>query len=271
MEAIMRKVCFCLILAALFLGCKSTPKEQTKKLSLEAEAATHFRLGNECYSQHELDRAIAEYSLALEKAPAMAEAHIGRGNAYSGNLEYAQALNDYSAGAEIDAGYDHYARGYSLYLVGDYQSAVDEFSQAIAQQANLVAAYNDRGLAYTNMGNPDRAIADFNEAININNASAFAYNNRGNAYMAKANYGKAIEDYSRAVELHPRLVFPYSGRGFAYHQLGDYSKAIDDYTKAIAITPKDATLYSLRGNAYLSKGEKTRADADFAMATKLQK
>jgi tetratricopeptide (TPR) repeat protein len=270
MEALMKKVCFCLILAALFFGCKSTPKEPAPS-SPETDAVGHFSLGNECYNRHAFDQAIAEYSLALDKDPGMAEAHIGRGNAYSGNLEHAQALNDYSAGAGIGSGYDHYARGYSLYLSGDYQSAIDEFSQAITQQANLVAAYNDRGLAYANMGKADQAIADFNEAISINNSSAFAYNNRGNAYLSKADYGKAIEDYSRAAELHPRLVFPYSGRGFAYYRSGEYDKAIDDYTRAIAISPEDANLYSLRGNAYLSKEEKARADADFAIAEKLKK
>ena len=256
----------------LFFGCKSAPEESGAAApSSGPDAAYHLNRGYEYFNQYEFDLAIGEFSEALKKDPAMAEAYIARGNSYSGKLDMEKALDDYVAGAEIDAGYDFYARGYSSFRDKDYRSAVEWFSQAIAQKSNLHAACNDRGLAYASMGNLNRAIADYDEAIRMKPNSAFAYNNRGNAYLSKANYKKAIDDYSKAVDIYPGLVYAYSGRGFANYRAKEYDKAIADYTKAIAITPYDSSLYASRGDAYLARGEKALADADYAMAGNIKK
>jgi len=277
MEGIMKKLKLSLILILLVFGCKSAPQEPAKEEPAapketvpEIDAATHYSRGNEHYKRYEFDQAINEYSEAVKKDPSMADAYIARGNAQSGKFNFENAKGDYSKGAELNAEYDHYARGYSYYLQQDYKSAVTEFSESISLEKNLFAAYNDRGLSYANMGNQDKAIADFTDAIGINSNSAFPYNNRGNAYLSKKNYDKAVEDYSKAVELYPKLVFPYTGRGVANYRLKEYDNAIADYTKAIEFTPNDAVLYSLRANAYMGKGENDKAENDRATAEKLK-
>jgi len=290
---IMKKVFFVpVVLAVLFFGCASTPTETKPEESPavtetapetasppavqekpapppEISAATYYSQGNDFYNRNNFDEAINSYTGALKKDPGMADAYIARGNAYSGKLDSANAQNDYAAAANINGDYDHFARGYSLLAAKDYQSAVSEFTQAMAKKTNLFAAYNDRGVAYTNMGNQDLAIADFTEAITLNANSAFPYNNRGNSWLMKTSYDKAIEDYSKAMELYPALVFAYSGRGLANYRMKTYEKAIADYTKAIVITPKDPMLYSLRGDAYSARGDKALADADYAIAREL--
>ena len=261
----MRKLSFLLILVVLVFGCKSTPKETEK------DAAYYYNQGDEYYNMYLFDQAISEYTEALNKDPEMADAHLARGNAYSGKLEQGNALDDYKAAARLHGDYDFYARGYSMLLYQDYKAAIDEFSLAIEHETNLAAAYNDRGLAYANMGNQDKAIEDYEKALSINSKSAFAYNNRGNAYLSKRDYNRAIDDYTKAAELYPQLGFAYSGRGFANFQLKEYDNAISDYTQAIAIAPDDSSLYTLRRNAYLAKGEKELAEADRAMAERLRK
>ena len=280
----MKKLCVSLLLVMLLFGCKSTPQEPEPVETVvqevvtrvpdpppETTAATHYARGNELFNRNAFDPAIVEYNEAIRKDPAMAEARMARGNAYSAKLQHEEALKEYSAAAEMNPDYDHYARGYSLFLSRNYRPAIEEFSQAIDLKSNLLAAYNDRGLAYANIRNQDQAIADYNEALKINGNSAATYNNRGNAYLAKADYDMAIADYSRAIDLNPVLVYPYSGRGLANYRTKAYDDAIADFTKAIAIAPGDSTLYSYRRDAYLAKGEQELADADGAMAESLKK
>ncbi|MDR0313610.1 MAG: tetratricopeptide repeat protein [Treponema sp.] len=267
----MKKILLSLVLVLLVFGCKSSPKNADSTEKAGADATAIFMRGNDFYHGHAFDLAINEFTEVLKKDPGMADAYISRGNAYSCKLDFENALNDYLTGAQKNAFYRHYAQGYARYLDGDYQTAINEFTEAISLKSNLFAAYNDRGLAYANSGNQDLAIADFSEAININPNFALAYNNRGNAYLKKGNYDKAIQDYTKAIELYPGMVFSYSGRGLANYWTKNYDKAIEDYNKALAITPNDHSLYTLRGDAYSARGQRNLADADYAMADALRR
>jgi tetratricopeptide (TPR) repeat protein len=73
-------------------------------------------------------------------------------------------------------------------------------------------AYNNRGLAYSAMGEHDRAITDCNRAIELKPDYAEAHNNRGIAYFAKGKRDRAIADCSRAIELKPDLAQAHNNR-----------------------------------------------------------
>jgi len=267
----MKNLLFSLLFVALLLGCKSTPEEtsQPEPAPVE-EASANFERGISYYESYDFHQAISEYTEAIRKDPAMASAHINRGNVHSGRLEHEKALADYLAGARLDGSYDHYARGYFLLMAKEYRAAIEEFTQAILRNNNIVAAYNDRGMAYAHLGNYDMAIADYNEAIARNPNSVFPFNNRGNAFYMQANYDSAIEDFSRAIQLFPEMALPYSGRGMSHFKKKDYDPAIEDLTKAIALRPGEASFYTSRGNAYSAKGERSLAADDFATARNLR-
>ena len=226
MGVTMKRLYLALLIFTILLGCKSTPKQE------EEDAASRLNRGNEFYQLYNFDGAINEYTEALNMDPELVEVYISRGNTYSGKLEFNAARNDYNTGAEKNEEWGPYARGYALYLDKDYNAAIREFTQAIEQNVNLLAAYNDRGLCYQNLRNHDQAIADFNAAIGINSNSAFPYNNRGNSYLEKRDFDKAIEDFSRAIELYPAFAFPYNGRGLAYQAKGEQALAEADFAIA---------------------------------------
>lgn len=78
--------------------------------------------------------------------------------------------------------YAHWALTH--YKSGNYQSAVDDFTKAIAQQPSNANLYQGRGAAYQKLGDFNRAIADCNQAIKINRVFADAYYTRANAYYS---------------------------------------------------------------------------------------
>src|SRR4028119_1862952 len=55
-------------------------------------------------------------------------------------------------------------QGNEKYKKGDYQGAIQAFSQAIVLNPNYAQAYNNRGSARRTLGDSQGAIADFNQA-----------------------------------------------------------------------------------------------------------
>ncbi|MDR2700912.1 MAG: CHAT domain-containing protein [Spirochaetaceae bacterium] len=160
-------------------------------------------------------------------------------------------------------------QGIAHYNAGDYDSAIADYTQAIALEPKDYYAYNNRGLAYVAKGELDRAIADYTQAIALNPKYDAAYNNRGIAYAAKGELDRAITDYTRAIKLNSKLEQIYNNRGNAYAAKGELDRAITDYNQAITLNPKDDHAYNNRGNVYKEKGELDRAITDYNQAITL--
>jgi len=116
------------------------------------------------------DKAIADYTKAIELNPRDAKAYNNRGNAYGNKGQYDQAIADYTKAIELNP--------------------------------RDATTYYNRGMSYgKDKGQHDQAIADYTKAIELNPRFAAAYNNRGIAYYNKGEYDKAWEDVYKAQSL----------------------------------------------------------------------
>ena len=100
--------------------------------------------------------------------------------------------------------------------------------------ANLSAAFNNRGTAHNNKQEYDLAIADFNQAIALNVNDAQAYYNRGIAYDHKNQLDLAIDSYNGAIAHNPNYYQAYNNRGYKYELKHDLQRALADYSQAIS-------------------------------------
>ena len=132
-------------------------------------AISYYNRGIFYYDKDELDRAIADYSKALELSSEYASAYNNRGNAWSAKGDLDRALADYDRAIQIDG--------------------KDPFR------------FNNRGLIWRRKGNHDLAIADFDQAIKIDPGYTAAYTNRGQTYEAKGDIARARADYRAALAL----------------------------------------------------------------------
>jgi len=182
-----------------------------------------------------------------------------------------RAIVDYSKAIELDPKYAdaYYNRGIAYKRKGNLDQAIADYSKAIELDPKLATAYNNRGIAYRAKGNLDQAIADYTKAIELDPKNATAYNNRGIVYAEQKKYDQAIADFSKAIELDPKYAFAYNNRGNAYSDQKKYDQAIADYSKAIELDPKYANAYWGRGLAFREKGLKAQAIADFEMYLRL--
>ena len=166
--------------------------------------------------------------------------------------------------------YTEFYKGITSYERGDYDKAIEHYTEAIDLTPENVEAYNARGIAYDKKGELDAAIMDYNIAIVIAPERAYIYINRGIAYTQKGELDAAMADYNTAIEMKPESVEAYNGRGLAYDKKSEFAAAIQDFNKAIALDPELVEPYLNRGNAYDKKGELDAAMADYNTAIEMK-
>jgi tetratricopeptide (TPR) repeat protein len=200
-----------------------------------------------------------------------ADAYVTRGFAYDDLGQYQSAIWDYSEAIRLKPDYAiaYYVRGVAYDDLGQYQSAIEDYNEAVRLKPDYAIAYTNRGNAYYNLGQHQRAIEDYNEVIHLKPDYAIAYNNRGLAYDYLGQCQRAIEDYNKAVRLKPDYAIAYTNRGVAYNNLGQYQRAIEDHTEAIRLKPDDAGPYTNRGVVYIKLGKKNLVCRDAQKACKL--
>ncbi|WP_017656134.1 tetratricopeptide repeat protein [Fortiea contorta] len=161
---------------------------------------------------------------------------------------------------------DYYKQGHAAYKIKEYQQAIDNFSQAIAQEPNHPKARVNRGNARYNLKDYEGALLDYTEALKINPAEVKALVNRGNARYALAElsndpdreYSQALADFNSALRLDSKEVEAYIRRGIVRSQIAkysgdsqrDYRQALEDFTNAIKLNASKAEAFFQRGVVY---------------------
>jgi tetratricopeptide (TPR) repeat protein len=222
------------------------------------------------FGRKEYDKAIADYTQAIQIDPNFATAYYNRASAYGMKTEYDKAIADYTRAIELNPGITgaYNNRGIAYFDKGDYDRAMADFNQQI-RIAPDARTYTNRGITYYKKNDLDRAMADHNHAIRLDPNLAEAYSNRGLVYEAKSDHDRAIADYTQTIRLNPNFAGAYHNRGIAYYEKGDYDRAIADYTQAIRLNPNYAKTYGRRGLAYFQKKDLDRTIADFETALRL--
>jgi S1-C subfamily serine protease len=130
---------------------------------------------------------------------------------------------------------DYYKKGLSLQARGDYQQAINNYTQALQltpDRSTALSTFLNRGYAYLNLQNWQAAIDDYNQALQIDSNEATAYNERGEARRQLGDLAGAISDYTKAINLDPNLPYAYNNRAFILNRQGDLAGAKADLKKA---------------------------------------
>ena len=86
-----------------------------------------------------------------------------------GRKEYDKAIADFTKAIELDPAnlYFNCSRGVAYFEKGDYDRAIADFNQMLRIAPNFAEAYVNRGIAYYKKNELDKAMADHNQAIRI--------------------------------------------------------------------------------------------------------
>jgi tetratricopeptide (TPR) repeat protein len=108
----------------------------------ESLASAYFNRGIAYKNKSDFDRAIADYTQAIQLNPRDAKPHVNRGNAYSDK--------------------------------GDFDRAIADYNEAIQLDPKFAFAYLNRGLANLFNGALPKALADLNQASELDPKFAYA-------------------------------------------------------------------------------------------------
>jgi Flp pilus assembly protein TadD len=155
---------------------------------------------------------------------------------------------------------DELRAGTSAYKEGKYQEAVDAFTRAIISGQLSVEAlavtFNNRGVAYGELGDFDRAILDYTEALGLRPGDATATRNlrvghvrRGVMRAQQGDVDAAIADFTRAIELDPNHFLAYLRRGEARLGQGQVDAALSDLERAEALASDNAQVREVLARA----------------------
>ena len=157
-------------------------------------------------------------------------------------------------------------RGLAFKELGWLDRALEDFDTAIRLDPRYANAYTSRGWTFKDMGQIDRAMEDYNHVISLDPARYIAYNNRGMVYQETGRIDSALSDFTTAIALNPGFAQAYTNRGMAFEQAGRTDLALEDYTSAINVNPSFANAYNNRGLIFERAGRLDQALEDFNAA-----
>jgi len=101
----------------------------------------------------------------------------------------------------------------------------------------IPSAAVERGIAYFHDGEFDRAIEQFSQALEADPDDGLAISSRGSVFLKRGQYERALADFNRLIELNPGSGDAYYKRGRSYEQLGRKQHAAEDWSRAVMLTP----------------------------------
>jgi tetratricopeptide (TPR) repeat protein len=148
-----------LVICAVYVGTFAEGSAETgKKANTNTNADAIIRKGINYYERGDYDKAIAEFTAALNIQPNHIIAIISRGTSYYNKGDYDQAIIDYTSALRIEPNYapSFLARGITYNRIGDYNKAIDDFNAALRIEPGNADAKSNLAKAETMIANATR-------------------------------------------------------------------------------------------------------------------
>ena len=146
-------------------------------------------------------------------------------------------------------------KGTAALAAGDYDQAIEAYTQAIQSNPQDASAYFQRAVAYVKADEDDKAVADLARAIQINPRYRQAYYRRSFIYMIRGNYDQATADLNQAIQINPEFTQAYFRRACVEMMSGQDDPALSDLDRVIEIDPNFSQAYVRRSFAFMLKGD----------------
>lgn len=167
--------------------------------------------------------------------------------------------------------YQAYQKGSDHYQAGDYEAAVQAWTEALDLNPVDQHALWQRGAAKEHMSDRDGAIDDYSESLRIDSGSSQSgvFFSRASARSENGDEEGAIADWSEVVRLEPGWTEAWCCRGTARLGLGDPQGAALDADEALRIDRDSVGAWGLRGAAKQMLEDHVGAAADCRKALQL--
>lgn len=173
-----------------------------------------------------------------------------------------------------NSGSRHDNKGMNAYESGDYDTAVNEFKEAISYDGSNADYYIHLGMAYVEQKSYDEALGYFNQAEGCaenDDQKALLNRGRGIACLYQGDYQTAIKWFGDALNISSQSndirIDTLYYEAEAEQKSGDYQAAVQSYGQIIDLKD-DAGTRMLRGMAYMQLQDYASAEKDLYAAIK---
>jgi tetratricopeptide (TPR) repeat protein len=191
--------------------------------------------GDAMHNAGHFDKAIVEYTKAMELDAEVSDAYIGRGN--------------------------------SLFAQESYDAAQQDFLRAIELAPSDPAARLRLATLLTVRRSYKAAMAEIAAAIKLDPKGSEAYLRAGNVYYFQGSYAKALENYAVAAKLDPQSAAAFNGVGMGYFAQRKYPDALENFSRAVALGPTCDRYYRNRASTYVNLKQFRNATIEFKSAS----
>lgn len=161
--------------------------------------------------------------------------------------------------------------GDEYFKKGEYQKAVDAYTEYISLQPRNVKSLYNRGRAYEELGKHKEALEDFHAVIKedpLNTSALLSVTN--DFYSRLHDYENTIFYAEKVLALDQNNALAHTLKGKSYQKLGKLSEAMSSYNAAISVNREFVDAYLSRGSLRVYLKQTKKACADFKVAASLR-
>lgn len=264
-------------------------------LLVKESAKAHIKVGDGLLGLRDVVQAIDHYKKALDLEPDNPEVLTANVRGWNEAIRLAPLVAE-----------NHVGLAHALQLKKDFDSAEEEYKQALKlspnnaaakeglksleqdKQASKASKYLELALKLQEQGKYDEAIKEYVQAVEINPNDPKLHYNIGTAFQGKSDFDHAKKAYKKALDLDPanekarvamesldkiaenKKIQDLTSRAVELQNSGNYQEAITTYLAAISLSPEDAQLVYNLGTAYQASGDNEKAKEQYLKASSMK-
>ncbi|MCE7991031.1 MAG: tetratricopeptide repeat protein [Roseivirga sp.] len=156
-----------------------------------------------------------------------------------------------------------------LFNGGQYQAAIDSYTEYLTTKPKDIKSLYNRGRAFEELGQLENARKDFTRVLDLDSDNVSANMSMGKYWYGKKSYQRAINFFDKVIQVDGRVSDAYMFKGRCYHQMGEFEDAMNGYNQAIDFDKKNAEAFLFRGALRVALNQKRKACADLTRANAL--
>ena len=195
--------------------------EATKTATFGAE--DYFQSGVTALKANKFDKAVADFTKAMEITPSYPQATYNRGLAYQQLKKTTEAHDDFVRAAEV------------YKVKKEYSWAITSYNRALEINNLSVTALLGRGELYLAKGEEIAALSDFDEVLKADKRNYQAYLGMGRARFQQSNYKLAVDNFKSARSLNSGDPNLYQYLMLSYMALNEFKEVKKSYDRFLEL------------------------------------
>lgn len=234
-----------------------------------SEEQAYYHLGLCSIALEEYDFALLYLDEAIGLNPKVADFHAEKGRALARLGDNVPAIEAYEIALQLDPDHLPAKQGISLVKTGGDEVLQEQLDQVIADSAANSQTYKQRGFYRMNHDDPSGAVEDFTAAIALDAEDSESFFYRGKTHYRLKNWKLAEADFSEAITLESENPDYYLARGQSRYVSQNLDAAVADFTVVVSLDPEFASGFYHRGIALQRMGKIQEACPDLLKAINL--